>query len=126
MFIISGLIIRIILGLCSWGFAIAIIVFSFNLIDIDQLGQTFNLSKESVEAIKVVFSRIQEVTSNVGRFFTQIAQDTADSAGVDINIEEVKGVVSEQVKKTINEVGNNIQGAENSQEAVNNQNQGNK
>lgn len=120
MALISTLIIRIILSFCTWGLAIAVIVFSFDIVDIDKMGEFFNLSKESVEAIKVVFSRIQEVAYNIGNTITRIAQGTADSAGVDINIEEVKDKFSEQVKKTINEVGSNVQNSENNQ---NNNNQ---
>jgi len=60
------------------------------IITIDELAVILKLSPEATNALKLVFSRIQEVTSNILDIIGQLLNKLFGWAGVDVDLGKIK------------------------------------
>lgn len=97
MYIFVYLAIKLLLLLSTSGFALLIIALSFSLIDIDQLSSLLNLSPEVTDALRVVISRIQEVTANIGNTIADIVKENTGKNIENIDINDVKNQINESI-----------------------------
>jgi hypothetical protein len=100
MYIFVYLAIKLLLLLSTSGLALLIIALSFSLIDIDQLSSLLNLSPEVTDALRVVISRIQEVTANIGNTITDIVKENTGKNIENININDVKNQINESINNS--------------------------
>ncbi len=61
-----------------------------NIITIDELAVILKLSPEAANALKLVFSRIQEVTSNIVDIISQLLNKMFGWAGIDVDLSKIK------------------------------------
>ncbi len=100
MYIFVYLAIKLLLLLSTSGFALLIIALSFSLIDIDQLSSLLNLSPEVTDALRVVISRIQEVTANIGDTIADIVKENTGKNIENIDINDVKKQINESINNS--------------------------
>ena len=98
MYFISFLIFRLVFIFVTSGLALLLIAISFNLVDINQVSKFLNLSPELSDALRVIVSRIQEVTSNLGDTIINLIKDNNGSSIENINVEDVKNKINETLK----------------------------
>lgn len=98
MYLISFFIFRLVFIFVTSGLALLLIALSFNLVDINQISKILNLSPELSDALRVVISRIQEVTSNLGDTIINLIEDNTGSSIENINAEDVKDKINETFK----------------------------
>ena len=85
----SYLTLRSIIIFGSTAFSLALVMLLLNIITIDELATILNLSPEATNALKLVFSRIQEVTSNILDIIGQLLNKLFGWAGVDIDLSRI-------------------------------------
>ena len=100
MYIFVYLAIKLLLLLSTSGFALLIIALSFSLIDIDQLSSLLNLSPEVTDALRVVISRIKEVTANIGDTIADIVKENTGKNIENIDINDVKKQINESINNS--------------------------
>lgn len=61
-----------------------------NIITIDELSVILSLNPEATNALKLVFSRIQEVTGNIMDIISQLLNKLFGWAGVDVDLGKIK------------------------------------
>ena len=61
-----------------------------NIITIDELSVILSLNPEATSALKLVFSRIQEVTGNIMDIIGQLLNKLFGWAGVDVDLGKIK------------------------------------
>ncbi len=61
-----------------------------NIITIDELSEILSLNPEATNALKLVFSRIQEVTGNIMDIIGQLLNKMFGWAGVDVDLGKIK------------------------------------
>ena len=60
-----------------------------NIITIDELALILKLSPEATNALKLVFSRIQEVTGNILDIISQLLNKMFSWAGIDVDLNKI-------------------------------------
>lgn len=88
--LLSFLTFRAFIVFASTAFSLAVVMLMLNIITIDELAVILNLSPEATNALKLVFSRIQEVTGNVLDIISQLLNKLFSWAGVDIDLNKIK------------------------------------
>ena len=86
----SALGLRTILVFFSTAFSLIVLMLLLNIITVDELATILSLSPEATNALKLVFSRIQEVTGNILDIIGQLLNKLFGWAGVDIDLGKVK------------------------------------
>lgn len=81
---------RTILTFASTAFAIFIVMLSLNIITVKEAVTILNLPPEAAAAFEHVVSRIQEVTGNIMKIISQLANKLLGWAGVDVDLNKIK------------------------------------
>ncbi len=76
---------------------------ALDFIEPEKAAKFLGLSEESSEAFKVVISRLQEVVSNLLDSMTGTTQDIVDKSRVDVDVNNVRSGVEENLKDVIKE-----------------------
>ncbi|OFW81218.1 MAG: hypothetical protein A2887_02835 [Alphaproteobacteria bacterium RIFCSPLOWO2_01_FULL_40_26] len=87
---ISYLTLRTVIIFASTAFAILVVMLTLNIITVDEVVVILNLSPEAANALKLVISRIQEVTGNIMQIISQLLNKLFSWAGVDIDLSKIK------------------------------------
>lgn len=74
----------------STAFSILVVMLLLNIITIDEVTKILNLSPEAANALKTVFSRVQEVTGNLMDIISQLLNKLLGWADVDIDLNKIK------------------------------------
>ncbi len=88
--IIEYFTIRVFIIFFSTAASIGILMLALNIITIDEVVTILNLSPESASAFKAVFSRIQEVTSNILNIISQLLNKLFSWSGADVDLNKIK------------------------------------
>lgn len=86
----SYLTLRTVIIFGSTAFSLAVVMLLLNIITIDELAAILKLSPEATNALKLVFSRIQEVTGNILDIIGQLLNKMFGWAGIEIDLSKVK------------------------------------
>ena len=81
---------RTVFILASTTFSILVVMLVTNIITVDDLQSIFNLSPEAVNALELVISRVQEVTTNILEVLSQLLTKLFSWAGVDVDLTKIK------------------------------------
>lgn len=87
---LSYLTLRTVIIFASTAFSLAVVMLLLNIITIDELAVILKLSPEATNALKLVFSRIQEVTGNILDIIGQLLNKMFGWAGVDVDLSKIK------------------------------------
>lgn len=87
---ISYLTLRTVFIFASTAFSILVVMLALNIITVDEVITILNLSPEAASALKLVISRIQEVTGNIMDIISQLLNKLFSWAGVDIDLNKIK------------------------------------
>lgn len=71
-------------------FSILVVMLSLNIITVDEVAVILNLSPEATNALKVVISRMQEVTGNILDIASQLLNKVLSWAGVEVDLNKIK------------------------------------
>lgn len=85
----SYLTLRTVIIFSSTAFSLAVVMLLLNIITIDELALILKLSPEATNALKLVFSRIQEVTGNILEIISQLLNKMFSWAGVDVDLNKI-------------------------------------
>ncbi len=88
--ILSYLTLRTVIIFASTAFSLATVMLLLNIITIDELSVILSLNPEATNALKLVFSRIQEVTGNIMDIISQLLNKLFGWAGVDVDLGKIK------------------------------------
>lgn len=97
--LISYFTLRTVIIFGSTAFSLAVLMLLLNIITIDELAVILKLSPEATNALKLVFSRIQEVTGNILDIISQLLNKMFSWAGVDIDLSKIHVDVNEGAAK---------------------------
>lgn len=85
----SYLTLRTVIIFSSTAFSLAVVMLLLNIITIDELALILKLSPEATNALKLVFSRIQEVTGNILDIISQLLNKMFSWAGIDVDLNKI-------------------------------------
>ncbi len=85
----SYLTIRTLIIYASTVFSIMILMLVLDIIKIEEVSAILKLSPEATNALKLVFSRIQEVTKNIIDILSQLLNKLFGWAGVEIDLSKI-------------------------------------
>lgn len=85
----SYLTLRTVIIFSSTAFSLAVVMLLLNIITIDELAAILKLSPEATNALKLVFSRIQEVTGNILEIISQLLNKMFSWAGIDVDLNKI-------------------------------------
>ncbi|MBU6140718.1 MAG: hypothetical protein KGP29_04070 [Proteobacteria bacterium] len=88
--ILAFLTFRTVIIFASTAFSLAVVMLLLNIITIDELALILKLSPEATNALRLVFSRIQEVTGNIMDIIGQLLNKLFGWAGVDVDLSKIK------------------------------------
>jgi hypothetical protein len=88
--ILSYLTLRTVIIFASTAFSLATVMLLLNIITIDELAVILSLNPEATSALKLVFSRIQEVTGNIMDIISQLLNKMFSWSGVDVDLDKIK------------------------------------
>ncbi len=88
--ILSFLTLRTAIIFASTTFSIFVVMFALNIITVDEVALILKLSPEATNALKLVMSRIQEVTGNILNITSQLLGKLFGWAGIDPHLNQIK------------------------------------
>jgi hypothetical protein len=74
----------------STAFSILLVMLVLNIITIDEVATILSLSPEAANALKLVISRVQEVTANILQIISQLLNKLFSWAGVNVDLNQIK------------------------------------
>ena len=81
---------RTIILLFSTTFSILVVMLLLNIVTVDDLVIILKLSPESATALKVIFERLREVSSNILDILSQLLTKLLSWAGVEVDLSKIK------------------------------------
>jgi hypothetical protein len=88
--LVSLLSLRSILIFFSTAFSLILVMLFLNIITVDEIALILKLSPEATNALKLVISRIQEVSTNILEIISQLLNKLLGWAGVDVDLSKIK------------------------------------
>jgi hypothetical protein len=73
----------------STAFSLLVLMLTLNIITVDEVALIFKMSPDATSALKLVISRIQEVTGNVLNITSQLLNKLFGWAGVNIDLSKI-------------------------------------
>jgi hypothetical protein len=81
---------RTIFIFASTAFSILVIMLVLNIITVDEVAVILKMSPEATNALKLVLSRVQEVSGNIIDIISQLLTKLFSWAGVDVDLNKIK------------------------------------
>ena len=81
---------RTIFIFASTAFSILVVMLVLNIITVDEVAVILKMSPEATNALKLVLSRVQEVSGNIIDIISQLLTKLFGWAGVDIDLSKIK------------------------------------
>jgi hypothetical protein len=81
---------RTIFIFASTAFSILVIMLVLNIITVDEVAVILKMSPEATNALKLVLSRVQEVSGNIIDIISQLLSKLFSWAGVDVDLNKIK------------------------------------
>ena len=88
--IMSFMAMRTIFIFASTAFSILVIMLVLNIITVDEVAVILKMSPEATNALKLVLSRVQEVSGNIIDIISQLLSKLFSWAGVDVDLNKIK------------------------------------
>ena len=88
--IMSFMAMRTIFIFASTAFSILVIMLVLNIITVDEVAVILKMSPEATNALKLVLSRVQEVSGNIIDIISQLLTKLFSWAGVDVDLNKIK------------------------------------
>jgi hypothetical protein len=88
--IMSFMAMRTIFIFASTAFSILVIMLVLNIITVDEVAVILKMSPEATNALKLVLSRVQEVSGNIIDIISQLITKLFSWAGVDVDLNKIK------------------------------------
>ncbi len=88
--IMSFMAMRTIFIFASTAFSILVVMLVLNIITVDDVAVILKMSPEATNALKLVLSRVQEVSGNIIDIISQLLNKLFSWAGVDIDLSKIK------------------------------------
>jgi hypothetical protein len=82
--------IRTIFIFASTAFSILIVMLVLNIVTVDEVAVILKMSPEATNALKLVLSRVQEVSGNIIDIISQLLNKLFGWAGVDVDLSKIK------------------------------------
>ncbi len=87
---LSYLTLRTIFIFASTAFSILVVMLVLNIITVDEVVVILKMSPEAANALKLVVSRVQEVSGNILDIISQLLNKLFSWAGVDVDLNKIK------------------------------------
>ncbi|MBU6338976.1 MAG: hypothetical protein KGQ36_03280 [Rickettsiales bacterium] len=81
---------RSVLLFASTAFSMLFVMLLLNIITIDDVAVILKLSPEATNALKLIISRVQEVSMNILDIISQLLSRLLSFAGVDVDLSKIK------------------------------------
>jgi hypothetical protein len=81
---------RTIFIFASTAFSILVVMLVLNIITVDEVAVILKMSPEATNALKLVLSRVQEVSGNIIDIISQLLTKLFSWAGVDVDLSKIK------------------------------------
>ena len=88
--IISFMAMRTIFIFASTAFSILVVMLVLNIITVDEVAVILKMSPEATNALKLVLSRVQEVSGNIIDIISQLLNKLFSWAEVDVDLGKIK------------------------------------
>jgi hypothetical protein len=88
--IMSFMAMRTIFIFSSTAFSILVVMLVLNIITVDEVAVILKMSPEATNALKLVLSRVQEVSGNIIDIISQLLSKLFGWAGVDVDLSKIK------------------------------------
>ncbi len=88
--IMSFMIMRTTFIFASTAFSILVVMLVLNIITVDEVAVILKMSPEATNALKLVLSRVQEVSGNIIDIISQLLTKLFNWAGVDVDLSKIK------------------------------------
>jgi hypothetical protein len=85
----SYLALRSVVVFASTAFSILVVMLVLNIITVDDVAAILKLSPEAADALKVVLSRIKEVSGNIIEIISQLLNRLFSWAGVNVDLSKI-------------------------------------
>jgi hypothetical protein len=99
--IASFVVMRTIFIFASTAFSILVVMLVLNIITVDEVAVILKMSPEATNALKLVLSRVQEVSGNIIDIISQLLSKLFGWAGVDIDLSKIKVDVHQGVGSSV-------------------------
>jgi hypothetical protein len=87
---LSAIALRSVFVFASTAFSILVVMLVLNIITVDDVAVILKMSPEAVNALKLVLSRVQEVSGNIIDIISQLLNKLFSWAGVDVDLSKIK------------------------------------